>query len=176
MTKLVGLVELMTVWNSSEELKERAMALKGGYTLKGVDYSNLGRDRVRYSDCDELLVYVRDEKLIYQLKDNKFHKSVLTRKVHRTSQISPHRIFNFLNVYVYHKRAFEEVVVTKMLIILKLNSMVWVRERTIPTERPPLVSEVIANFCGWRCHVVSVTDSYGRILGFLDRSRYFSIK
>jgi hypothetical protein len=25
-------------------------------------------------------------------------------------------------------------------------------------------------------HVVSVTDYYGRILGFLDRSRYFSIK
>jgi hypothetical protein len=24
------------------------------------------------------------------------------------------------------------------------------------------------------CHVVSVTDAYGRILGFLDRSRYFS--
>jgi hypothetical protein len=30
----------------------------------------------------------------------------------------------------------------------KLNSMVWVRERTIPTERPLLVGEVIANFCG----------------------------
>jgi hypothetical protein len=27
------------------------------------------------------------------------------------------------------------------------NSMVWVRERTIPTERPPLIGEVIANFC-----------------------------
>jgi hypothetical protein len=26
------------------------------------------------------------------------------------------------------------------------------------------------------CHVVSVTDPYGRILSFLDRSRYFSIK
>jgi hypothetical protein len=26
------------------------------------------------------------------------------------------------------------------------------------------------------CHVVSVTDPYGRILGFLDRSHYFSIK
>jgi hypothetical protein len=26
------------------------------------------------------------------------------------------------------------------------------------------------------CHVVSVTDPYGRILAFLDRSRYFSIK
>jgi hypothetical protein len=26
------------------------------------------------------------------------------------------------------------------------------------------------------CHVVSVTDPYGRIISFLDRSRYFSIK
>jgi hypothetical protein len=60
--------------------------------------------------------------------------------------------------------------------ILKLNSMVWVRERTIPTERPPLVGEVIANFWDRGCHVVSVTDPSGRILGFLDRSRYFSVK
>jgi hypothetical protein len=30
----------------------------------------------------------------------------------------------------------------------KLNSMAWVRERTIPTKRPPLVGEVIANLCG----------------------------
>jgi hypothetical protein len=30
----------------------------------------------------------------------------------------------------------------------KKNSMVWVRERTIPTEGPPLVGEVSANFCG----------------------------
>jgi hypothetical protein len=59
----------------------------------------------------------------------------------------------------------------------KENSMVWGHERTIPTERPPLVGEVIANFFVDRwCHVVSVTDSYGRILSFLDRSRYFSIK
>jgi hypothetical protein len=26
------------------------------------------------------------------------------------------------------------------------------------------------------CHMVSVTDPYSRILGFLDRNRYFSIK
>jgi hypothetical protein len=32
--------------------------------------------------------------------------------------------------------------------LYKTNSMVWVRERTITTERPPLVSEVIANFGG----------------------------
>jgi hypothetical protein len=30
----------------------------------------------------------------------------------------------------------------------KLNFMVWVRERTIPTERQPLVGEVIAILCG----------------------------
>jgi hypothetical protein len=30
----------------------------------------------------------------------------------------------------------------------KLNSVAWVRERTVPTERPPLVGEVSANFCG----------------------------
>jgi hypothetical protein len=55
--------------------------------------------------------------------------------------------------------------------------MVCVRERTIPTERPPLVGEVIANFfADGGYHVVSVTYPYSRILGFLDRSRYFSIK
>jgi hypothetical protein len=59
---------------------------------------------------------------------------------------------------------------------LKLTLVAWVRERTIPTERPPLVSEVIANFEDRGCHVVSVKNPYGRILGFLDRSRYFSIK
>jgi hypothetical protein len=58
----------------------------------------------------------------------------------------------------------------------KKNSMARVRERTIPTERPQLVGEVIANFADRGCHVVSVTDPYGRNLGFLDRSRYFSFK
>ena len=31
---------------------------------------------------------------------------------------------------------------------MKKNSMALVRERTIPTERPPPVGEVSANFCG----------------------------
>jgi hypothetical protein len=34
------------------------------------------------------------------------------------------------------------------LALIKKNSVAWVRERTIPTERPPLVGEVSANFCG----------------------------
>jgi hypothetical protein len=39
------------------------------------------------------------------------------------------------------------------------------------TDRPSLVGEVSVNFCG--CRVVSAADLYDRILGFLDRSRYF---
>jgi hypothetical protein len=31
----------------------------------------------------------------------------------------------------------------------------------------------VPTFADRGCHVVSVTDPYGRILGFLDRSRYF---
>jgi hypothetical protein len=50
----------------------------------------------------------------------------------------------------------------------KTNSMVWVRERTVPTERPPLVGEVSFNFfVGRGCRVVD------RIFGCLDRSRYY---
>jgi hypothetical protein len=41
------------------------------------------------------------------------------------------------------------------------------QERTIPTERP------LPTFVERGCHVVSVTDSYGRIVGFLDPNRYF---
>ena len=57
------------------------------------------------------------------------------------------------------------------------NSVALVRERTIPTERPPPVGEVSANFCGYR----GVTWSAQRIpmavnLCFLDRSRYFLFK
>jgi hypothetical protein len=44
----------------------------------------------------------------------------------------------------------------------------------MPTELLLLVGEVSANFFADRgCHVVSVTDPYRRILGFLDRSGYF---
>jgi hypothetical protein len=39
------------------------------------------------------------------------------------------------------------------------NSVAVVRKRTIPTELPPLVGEVIANiFADRRCLVVSATD------------------
>jgi hypothetical protein len=44
-----------------------------------------------------------------------------------------------------------------------------------PSERR-LSAEWLPTFEDRGCHMVSVTDPYGRILGFLDRSRYFSIK
>jgi CBS-domain-containing membrane protein len=34
-------------------------------------------------------------------------------------------------------------------------------------------AKLVPTFADRGCHVVSVTDPYGRILGFLDRSRYF---
>jgi hypothetical protein len=53
---------------------------------------------------------------------------------------------------------------------LQTNSVALVRKRTIPTERPPLVTPTFADR---GCRVVSATDPHGRILGFLDRSRYY---
>jgi hypothetical protein len=52
--------------------------------------------------------------------------------------------------------------------------MAWVRERTIPIERPQFVREVSANILRIEvCRVVSVADSYGFNLDFLDCSRHF---
>jgi hypothetical protein len=39
-----------------------------------------------------------------------------------------------------------------------------------------VVTSLEQTFADRGCHVVSVTDFYGRILGFLDRSRYFPSK
>jgi hypothetical protein len=39
-----------------------------------------------------------------------------------------------------------------------------------------LSAKWLPTFADKGCHVISVTDPYGRILDFLDRSRYFSIK
>jgi hypothetical protein len=44
----------------------------------------------------------------------------------------------------------------------KLNYVALVRERTIPTERQPLVSEVVPTFADRGCRVVSATDYHGR--------------
>jgi hypothetical protein len=47
------------------------------------------------------------------------------------------------------------------------------RERTIQTEWPPLVGEVNANLDS-SYHVVSTTDPYDRILGFLYQRKHLT--
>jgi hypothetical protein len=44
-----------------------------------------------------------------------------------------------------------------------------------PSDRH-LSAKWLPTFAEKGCHVVSVKDRYGRSLGFLDKSRYFSIK
>jgi hypothetical protein len=72
-----------------------------------------------------------------------------------------------------------QVISLKSLMLLKCankpNSMACVREWTIPTKRPPLVGEVSASFFAG-CHVVSVTNPYRRIIGFVGWSCYISFQ
>jgi hypothetical protein len=44
-----------------------------------------------------------------------------------------------------------------------------------PSDRR-LSAKSLPTFADGGCHMVSATYPYGRILGFLDRSRYFSLK
>jgi hypothetical protein len=41
-----------------------------------------------------------------------------------------------------------------------------------PSDRT-LSAKLVPNFADRGCHVVSLTDPYGRILGFLDRNCYY---
>jgi histidinol phosphatase-like PHP family hydrolase len=47
-------------------------------------------------------------------------------------------------------------------VYINKNSVALVRKRTIPTERPPLVGEVVITFVDRGCRMVSATDSHGR--------------
>jgi hypothetical protein len=49
--------------------------------------------------------------------------------------------------------------------------MTWVRERTIPSDRR-FSAKLVPTFADKVCRAVIATDPYGRILGFLERSRY----
>jgi hypothetical protein len=57
-------------------------------------------------------------------------------------------INNIISKLVCYK-LYENMIIA-CLLLTDNNSVALVRERTIPTERPPLVSEVSANVCGHR--------------------------
>jgi hypothetical protein len=48
-----------------------------------------------------------------------------------------------------------------------------IRKRTMPTERQLFSAKLMPTSADKGCHVVSVTYPYGRILGFVDLSRYY---
>jgi hypothetical protein len=52
------------------------------------------------------------------------------------------------------------------------NSVALVRERTMASDRRSS-AKLVPTFAGRRCQVVSMTDPYGRIPGFIDRDIYF---
>jgi hypothetical protein len=55
------------------------------------------------------------------------------------------------------------------------NSMALAHERTIPSYCC-LSAKLVPTFGDRGCCVISTADSYGHILGFLDRSRYLSFQ
>jgi hypothetical protein len=65
---------------------------------------------------------------------------------------------------------------TLQLILQKKNSVTLVRQRTIPTERPPMSAKLVPTLADRGCRVVCATNPHGLNFGFLDRSCYFSIQ
>jgi peptidase E len=58
-----------------------------------------------------------------------------------------YKVLRKISAYAVNVNLFgDDVNTIKKTLKAKLNSMVLVRKRTIPTEPPPLVGEVIANF------------------------------
>jgi hypothetical protein len=75
------------------------------------------------------------------------------------------------NYLLKHKKAFSgnEVLLKKIPRSESASELYRLSDRRLSAKSLPTSADRV-------CHVVSVTDPYGRILGFLDRSRYFSIK
>jgi hypothetical protein len=83
--------------------------------------------------------------------------------------------------YNFHISKQEKIPVSTSVykhLICELKKTPWsesASELYRPSDRR-LSAKWLPTFADRGCHVVSMTDPYGRILGFLDRSRFFSIK
>jgi hypothetical protein len=96
----------------------------------------------------ETLIYLWISELLGVTVQNTFLFNVILSLIILSEN---HKLFTRtrkeINQYIL-KRLSYEWVMSKFIYLKKKNSMVRVRERTISTERPPLVGEVIANFFG----------------------------
>jgi hypothetical protein len=63
-------------------------------------------------------------------------------------------------------------VVTYILLLLLNKKTQWPESTSelYPPSDCRLSAKLVPAFCGYRCHVVSVTDPYGCILGFLNKN------
>jgi hypothetical protein len=76
-------------------------------------------------------------------------------------------------------KLFSSLFLSSFSLILITNKQTPWSESASELYRPSdrrLSAKLVPTFVDRGCHVVSVTDPYKRVLGFLDRSRYFSIK
>jgi hypothetical protein len=78
--------------------------------------------------------------------------------------------------YQEHKDGAVKIGLTNLILIIKKTPRSEsASELYRPSDRR-LSAKLLPTFADSGCHEVSVTDPYGLILDFLDRSRYFSIK
>jgi hypothetical protein len=91
------------------------------------------------------------------------HIFIVIVKAARTMSVLPGCSSSSRGIYIYIHHVY----------IITNNSVVCVRERIIRPSYRRLSVKLVSTFADRGCHVVSVLDPYGRILDFLDWSRYF---
>jgi hypothetical protein len=109
------------------------------------------------NDNTEVVLYAGDSSIIITI----LNPTDITHSANKTLQdINKWFTTNLLSLNADKAQYMQFVTKTSSLIDLhvtyknkeiaktKKNSMVRVNERTIPTEQPPLVGEVVANVCG----------------------------
>jgi hypothetical protein len=96
--------------------------------------------------------------------DNPQGRSIhhICRALHNVAHISLHK---YLNTEIGNK--------VHYLSFVKKTPWPESASKLFPPSDRRLSAKLVPTFADRGCHVVNMTDPYGRILGFLDQSRYF---
>jgi hypothetical protein len=98
--------------------------------------------------------------------------------VYATDENGDFKILKMKNIKVGFREysSLPHITVTGWSVFNLTKSVTLVRGRTVPAEQSPLIGDFMPTFVDRGCCVVSTTDPCGRILGFLDRSRYIFLQ